>query len=78
MIVVLSSFGAAISIVLAALSLGLSWGSMWLLVMLSVGIFGLAITSIFRPSEEVNFALFKYASIYMLGSMLIVTLEVLL
>ena len=78
MIVVLSSFGAAISIVLAALSLGLSWGSMWLLVMLSVGVFGLAITSIFRPSEEVNFALFKYASIYMLGSMLIVTIEVML
>jgi len=78
LIVVISSFGAAIAIVIAALSLGLSWGYMWLLVLLSVGIMGLAIKSIFRPSEDRNFAFFKYASLYMLGSMLIVSLEVLL
>jgi protoheme IX farnesyltransferase len=73
-IVILSSVGAAIAIVLAALSLGLSWGYMWLLAVLSVGILGLAVKSISRPSEETNFALFKYASFYMMGSMLIVSL----
>lgn len=75
LIVIASSFGAAIAIVLAALSLGLSWGYMWLLAVLSLGIMGLAVKSIFRPSEDMNFALFKYASLYMLGSMLIVSLE---
>jgi protoheme IX farnesyltransferase len=77
-IVILSSVGAAIAIILAALSLGLSWGYMWLLAVLSVGILGLAIKSISRPSEETNLALFKYASFYMMGSMLIVSLAGLL
>ncbi|MCP4703424.1 MAG: protoheme IX farnesyltransferase [candidate division Zixibacteria bacterium] len=78
LMVAISAFGAAIAIVIGAFSLGLSWGYMRLLVVLSSGILGLALTSIFRPSEEINFALFKYASLYMLGAMLIVTLEVML
>ena len=75
MIVVGSSFGAALAILLAAFSLGLSWGFMWLLAFLSLGILALAVRNIFRPSEEINFALFKYASGYMVGSMSIITLE---
>jgi protoheme IX farnesyltransferase len=78
LIVVGSSFGAAISILLAAFCLGLSWGFMWLLAALSLGVLALSIRNIFRPSEEVNFALFKYASLYMVGSMSIITLEGLL
>ena len=78
LIVVGSSFGAAIAILLAAFSLGLSWGFMWLLTALSLGIFALAVRNIFRPSEEINFALFKYASVYMVGAMSIITLEGLL
>ncbi len=78
LMVAASAFGAAIAIVIGAFSLGLSWGYMRLLVVLSVGILGLALTSFLRPSDEINFALFKYASLYMLGSMLIVTLEVIL
>jgi protoheme IX farnesyltransferase len=78
LIVVGSSFGAAVAILLAAFSLGLSWGFLWLLASLSLGIFALAVRNIFRPSEEVNFALFKYASLYMVGSMSIITLEGLL
>jgi len=78
LIVVGSSFGAAIAILLAAFCLGLSWGFMWLLAALSLGVLALSIRNIFRPSEEVNFALFKYASLYMVGAMSIITLEGLL
>ena len=73
-IIALSSFGAALSIGLVAFSLGLSWGYLRLLAVLAVGVIGLALFSVFRPSEQINFGLFKYASMYMLGSMIMVTL----
>ncbi|MCK5520916.1 MAG: heme o synthase [Candidatus Marinimicrobia bacterium] len=72
-IIALSSIFAAISIGTGAIALGLSWGYLRLLGVLSVGIIGLAILSIFRPSEKVNFGLFKYASVYMLGSMMMLS-----
>jgi len=34
----------------------------------------MAIASIFRPSERVNFGLFKYASLYMLSAMILLSL----
>jgi len=70
-IIALSSLGAALAIGLGAVALGLSWGYIRLLIVLTIGIVGLAFMSIFRPSEAVNFGLFKYASIYMMSSMLI-------
>ena len=73
-IIALSSFGAAIAIGLGAFSVGLSWGYLRLLAVLAVGVIGLAAFSVYRPSERTNFGLFKYASLYMLGSMLMVTL----
>jgi hypothetical protein len=39
------------------------------LAVLSAGLLTLAVTSIVRPSERLNFGLFKYASVYMLSSM---------
>lgn len=78
MMVAISSSGAAIAIVLGALALGLSWGFMRLEVVLSIGIFGLALASIFRPSIKINFTLFKCASLYMLLSMLLIMFEVLI
>lgn len=74
LIIAVSSFFAAMTIVLVAFSLGLSWGYVRLLAVLAVGVVGLAVVSVFKPSEQVNFGLFKYASIYMLGSMVMVTL----
>ncbi len=71
-IIALSSLGAAISIALVAYGIGLSWGYLRLFAVLTVGIIGLAFASVFKPSENVNFGLFKYASLYMLGSMLLV------
>ncbi len=69
-IIALSSLAAAFAIGLGAFALGLSWGYLRLLAVLAVGVVGLALMSVFRPSEQVNFGLFKYASLYMLGSML--------
>ncbi len=74
LIIALSSFGAALSIGLVAFSLGLSWGYLRLLAVLATGIIGLALLSVFRPSEKINFGLFKYASMYMFGAMIMVIL----
>ena len=71
-IIALSSLGAALAIAGVAYGLGLSWGYMRLFTVLTVGIVGLAGLSVFKPSERVNFGLFKYASVYMLGSMIMV------
>ncbi len=76
-IIALSSLGAAIAIAAVAYGIGLSWGYLRLFAVLTVGIVGLAGLSVFRPSEQVNFGLFKYASVYMLGSMIMVIIGVL-
>ncbi len=73
-IIALSSVGAAIAIGLGAFALGLSWGYLRLLSVLAVGIIGLGLISIYKPSEKVNFGLFKYASLYMLGSMVMMAI----
>jgi len=76
LIIALSSIGAALSIGIGLFALELSWGYLRLLAVLTTGLVGLAFLSIFQPSEKVNFGLFKYASIYMLGSMIMVVLGV--
>jgi protoheme IX farnesyltransferase len=58
----------------AALGLGLTQGRLHLLGLLSGGLLALAIYSLLRPSERANFALFKYASLYMMFSMLLIAL----
>ncbi len=72
-------FAIAFSSVVAALTMG--WASVWigvtagvlrLIIVLSAGLFFLAITTVFRPSDRVNFSLFKYASMYMLFAMLLI------
>jgi len=76
LIIALSSLGVAFSIALGLFFLGLSWGYLRLLAVLTVGMFGLVLISVFRPSESINFGLFKYASLYMLSSMFMVVLGV--
>ncbi len=73
-IIALSSVGASLSIGFSAFALGLSWGYLRLLSVLAVGIIVLAAISIFKPSEKVNFGLFKYASLFMLESMVMMTI----
>ena len=70
-IIAVSSILAAIAMGMAAWGIGLTWGCLRLLSVLSIGLIILALSMIIRPSERINFGLFKYASIYMLSSMLL-------
>ena len=73
-IIALSSTGAACSIALGCFALGLEGGYIRLLSVLTAGIIGLAVFSIYKPSDRVDFGLFRYASLYMLGAMLMLVL----
>ena len=66
-----SSILAAGAMGLAGWAIGMEWGFLRLLGVLSMGLVGLAVLMILRPSERINFGLFKYASVYMLSSMLL-------
>ena len=73
-IIAFSSVIAALAMAAAAYGIGMNWGYLRLMAVLSSGLLILAIGSIFSPSERLNFGLFKYASLYMFFSMLLVTL----
>ena len=70
-IIAVSSMLAALAMGIAAYGVGMTWGYLRLIAVLSSGLFLLAVSSMVNPSERVNFGLFKYASLYMLGSMLL-------
>ena len=70
-IIAVSSILAALTIAAAAIGIGLDWGYIRLLGVLSAGMLCLAIVSVARPSEKINFGLFKYASLYMLSTMIL-------
>ncbi len=74
--IAISSVIAAVAMVAASVGIGMDWGYLRLIGVLSVGLLGLAITISVRPSERVNFGLFKYASLFMLGAMIMIVLEV--
>ena len=76
-IVSVSSIIAGLLMVAATVGIGMESGYMRLLAILSVGLLLLALGSMIKPSERLNFGLFKYASVYMMGAMLLVVLEVL-
>jgi protoheme IX farnesyltransferase len=69
-----SSVIAAISMGIAAYGIGMTWGYLRVLIPLSIGLLILAVLSLMKPSERVNFRLFKYASLYMLSSMLLLVI----
>ena len=71
MTVALSSIIAALMIGIAAYGIGMTWGYLRVLAVLSVGLLSLAVNSLLKPSERLNFGLFKYASLYMLSSMIL-------
>jgi len=73
-VIAVSSILAALSIGVAGVLIGMQWGFVRLLVVLSGGLFVLAIASIFRPTERINFGLFKYASLYMLSAMILLSI----
>lgn len=71
-IIALSSILAAAAMALAAWGIGLTAGYWAALLAISGALFVLAAMSVIRPSSRLNFGLFKYASLYMLGAMLII------
>jgi protoheme IX farnesyltransferase len=73
----LSSVGSAAAVILAALAIGMSWGYLGLLIVLAMALFGMAAANVLRPSNKLNFGLFKFASLYMLSSMLLVMIQAL-
>jgi hypothetical protein len=52
----------------------MAWGFLRLLAVLSAGLLVMAIAILFKPSERINFGLFKYASVYMLAAMILVVI----
>jgi len=73
-IIALSAIIAAASIGVAGVMIGVQAGAMRLMVVLASGLLLLSFATVFRPSEQVNFGLFKYASLYMLASMILVSI----
>ena len=73
-IIALSAILAAASIGVAGVMIGVQAGVLRLMAVLSSGLLLLSFATVFRPSEQVNFSLFKYASIYMLASMILLSL----
>ncbi len=65
---------AAASIGVAAVMIGVQAGALRLMAVLSSGLLLLSFATVFRPSELVNYSLFKYASIYMLAAMILLAL----
>ncbi len=73
-IIALSAIIAAASIGVAGVMIGVQAGVLRLMAVLSSGLLLLSFATVFRPSERVNFSLFKYASLYMLASMVLVAI----
>jgi protoheme IX farnesyltransferase len=77
MIIATSSILAAFMMGASAYGISLSWGYFRVITVLGFGLLGLAIYSAVKPSQKINFGLFKYASIFMLGAMVMIVLDVL-
>lgn len=73
-VIAASSILASVAMALAGWGIGVAWGFLRLLLVLSVGLVLLAVIVLTRPNEKVNFGLFKYASVYMFSSMMLMAL----
>ena len=73
--IALSSVLAAAAMGLAVYWVGASAGALGFMAVLGAGLLILALTSLARPSDKMNFTLFKYASLYMLGAMIVLALS---
>jgi heme o synthase len=73
--IAVSSILAALAIGWASVLIGLSAGYLRLVAVLSAGLLLLAFATFRVQSDRVNFSLFRYASVYMLSSMIILALH---
>ena len=74
-IIAISSLLAAFMMGLAAVGIGMQVGYLRLLAVLSGGLVLISLRSMLQPSEKLNFGLFKYASVYMLSSMILMMIR---
>jgi len=74
-VIATSAILAAICIGWASVLIGVEAGFLRLLVVLATGLLVLSFATVTRPSERVNFGLFKYASLYMLCSMVVLSIQ---
>lgn len=70
--IAVSSIIAALMIGIGAYGIGMTWGYLRVLAVLSAALLILAVRSLIKPSERLNSGLFKYASVYMLSSMMLI------
>lgn len=71
-VIAISSLVAALVMGWAAATLGAQAGWLAALGVLGVGLLGLAVLGVVRPSPRASFTLFKYASLYMLAAMAVI------
>ncbi len=72
--IALSAIIASACMGVAGVMIGIQAGFLRLMAVLSAGLLLLSLATVFRPSERVNFSLFKYASLYMLLAMILLAL----
>jgi protoheme IX farnesyltransferase len=73
-LIAFSSIFAASAIATAGILIGLQWGFLWVLAVMSAGLLILTFYSLLRPSDRNNFGLFKYASFFILTAMILLSL----
>ncbi len=73
--IAVSSVLAALAIGWASVLIGISAGYLRLIATLTAGLLLLAFATFYAQSEQINFGLFKYASLYMLSTMIILALN---
>ena len=73
-VIAIASLVAAALIGGAAVMIGVKQGFLNLLGILSGGLLVMAVLMLVKPSSRLNFQLFKYASVYMLASMLLLAI----
>lgn len=73
-VIAVSAIIAAACIGVAGVMIGIQAGALRLMSVLSSGLLLLSFATVFYPSERVNYSLFKYASLYMLAAMLLLSI----
>jgi protoheme IX farnesyltransferase len=74
LIIAVSTMVSAIAFAAGAYALGIQWGFIRVLIILATIATGFAIYGMYKPSEKMNFRLFKIASINMVFAMIIIIL----
>jgi protoheme IX farnesyltransferase len=74
--IALSSIGVAVAVGTGISVLNLDQSVLLLMLVLSAVLIGLAVFSLVRPSEQMNFFLFKTATLYMLSAMILIIIGV--